>query len=149
MTAYKPITPVVQSTTDRGKVERVKLSGPADGTEETEWIYGAGGYDAVVTANTGTSYGVNMALASTFDLTVTGNVTFTFAGATSGVASSFTLILRRDATGTRTITFPASVKWLGAVPTWGTAASKIAGVASFLSVDGGTTWLGMFAGAEL
>lgn len=38
MVLYKPLTPTVDSATDRGRIERVKASGPADSTEETAWV---------------------------------------------------------------------------------------------------------------
>jgi hypothetical protein len=60
-------------------------------------------------------------------------------------AVSFTLILTADGTA-RTITWPASVKWPGAVaPTLTSTLNKI-DVYTFLSVDNGTTWLGMQSG---
>ena len=45
----------------------------------------------------------------------------------------------------RTLTFPASVKWQGGdIPDMSTASKTY--VLTFMSVDGGTTWLGMFGG---
>lgn len=35
---YKPLTPVVDAAVHRGRMERVKLAGPGDATEETEWV---------------------------------------------------------------------------------------------------------------
>ena len=64
----------------------------------------------------------------------------------SGRCGSITLILTQDATGGRTIAFPASVKWPdGAAPTISTTANK-ENVFVLFTVDGGTTWRGSLAG---
>jgi hypothetical protein len=78
---------------------------------------------------------------------LTGNVTFTFTGATAGKASSLTLILVQDGTGSRLVTWPASVKWDGGAPVLSTGANKV-DIVTFLSVDGGTTWYGMLGGKD-
>jgi hypothetical protein len=62
----------------------------------------------------------------------------------SGSCSSFTLIL--DITGNYSITWPASVKWPNAsAPALTTTAGKV-DVLTFLTTNGGTTWLGFTAG---
>lgn len=48
-------------------------------------------------------------------ITLGHNVTFAFTAPSSGVGS-FTLILTQDGTGTRTVTWPAAVKWPNATP---------------------------------
>ena len=69
----------------------------------------------------------------TFDLTNCPTTTAEF---------SFTLVLYNDATPSRTITWPASVKWPNAVaPTRTTTANK-ADVYTFFTYDAGTTWWG-------
>lgn len=76
-------------------------------------------------------------------VTLTANCTFTFP--TAGAGKSFTLILVQDGTGSRTATWPASVKWAGGTaPTLTTTASK-RDVFSFLCPDG-SSWLGFTAG---
>jgi hypothetical protein len=73
--------------------------------------------------------------------------TFTFTGAVAGSAYSFTLLAVQDATGSRLATWPASVDWPGgAAPTLSTAANA-RDLLTFWTVDGGTTWYGMLAGA--
>lgn len=61
MAPFRPISVAPDSDTDRGKVERIKLTGPGDNTEETEWVAmsaggGGGGSNValldVVTADT-------------------------------------------------------------------------------------------------
>ncbi len=106
-----------------------------------------GGAETVVTANTGTSYQINLASGNVFNLTATGNPTFTFTGATAGKACSFALYLKQDATGSRVATWPGSVKWAGATgPTLSTSANAV-DILVFESIDGGTTWFGSLVGA--
>ena len=85
-----------------------------------------------------------------FDITLTDNCTFTFSNpSASGTACSFTLICRQDGTGSRTVTWPASVDWPSATaPTLSTGASDV-DVFTFLTIDAGTTWLGFTAGLDL
>lgn len=71
---------------------------------------------------------------------LTANATFTITGATTGRASSFTLLL--EAGASYTVAWPGSFKWLGGVPTL-TAKDVITG----FSVDGGTQWIVSYAGS--
>lgn len=80
---------------------------------------------------------------------LTGNVTFTFTGATLGKACSLTLILVQDGTGSRLVTWPASVDWpAAAAPVLSTAINST-DIITLLSVDGGTTWYGFLVGAAM
>jgi len=92
--------------------------------------------------NTGISTTIDLKDANVFTATLTDNCTFTFVtGVTSG-AASFTLILANDATASRTITWPVSVKWSNnVVPTRTTTASKT-DIWSFFTPNNGTTWYG-------
>jgi hypothetical protein len=92
--------------------------------------------EARTTANTGTAYTVGSA--TFYDLTLTGNCGLTFPAAVAG--RQFTLLLTQDATGGRTVTWPASVKWAGEAP----ALSEETDAFSFLS--DGTVWLGFVGG---
>ena len=66
----------------------------------------------------------------------------------SGKAGSFTLILTQDATGGRTITFPAAVKWSGGTaPTLSTTLNK-KNILAFFTIDAGTTWFGSQVGKD-
>lgn len=87
---------------------------------------------------------INLSLANVFTDTPSASRTYSITNAKSGVAHSFTLIITMGAT-VRTLTFPASVKWQGGeIPDMSTANKTY--VLTFMSVDGGTTWLGMFGG---
>jgi hypothetical protein len=79
-------------------------------------------------------------------ITLTGNCTFTLAGATSGRATYLELVLTQDGTGSRTVTWPAAVKWSdGDAPTLSTAAGAIDRVV-LTTYNGGTTWFGDLVG---
>ena len=87
---------------------------------------------------------IDLSLGNVFQHTPSGDITYTITNAVSGQAHSFTLIITMGAT-VQTLTFPASVKWQGEEIPDLTTASKTY-VLTFVSVDGGTTWLGMFGG---
>lgn len=98
--------------------------------------------EGVVTANTGTAYTIASANGTVQILTLTGNCTFTFPTAVSG--QSFTLLLKQDATGSRTATWPAAVKWPGGTaPTITSTASKLD---KYVFTSDGTNWYGSNAG---
>ena len=82
-------------------------------------------------------------------VTLTGNATLTFDNpVATGDSSSFTLIVKQDGTGSRTITWPGSVAWAGATaPTLTTTANRF-DVLAFTTVDGGTRWFGFVAGQD-
>lgn len=103
----------------------------------------AGDYkEGVVTANTGTAYTISLASGTVQILTLTGNCTFTFPTATAG--KSFTLLLRQDGTGGRTVTWPAAVKWPGGTaPTITSTASR---QDKYIFTADGTNWYGSNAG---
>ncbi len=107
-----------------------------------------GGQETVVTNATATgATTLNLANGNVFNLTLTGNVTFTFSGATSGKACAFSVYIKQDGTGSRTVTWP-TVKWAGgSAPTLTTSANAI-DVLVFESLDGGTTWFGSLVGAN-
>lgn len=72
-------------------------------------------------------------------ITLTGNCTFTFPAA--GVGKTFRLALKQDATGSRTVTWPGTVKWPAATaPTLTVTAAKT-DVLEFTCYDG-TNWMG-------
>jgi hypothetical protein len=94
---------------------------------------------------------LDLSSANIFDVSQAVNITsLTFANApATGYGYSFTLIRRKDATATaRTIAWPASVKWPGGVAPILTQTTSAVDVFSFLTVDGGTTWLGYISGLD-
>jgi hypothetical protein len=99
--------------------------------------------EEVATANTSTAYTIDLAGGSVQILTLTGNCTYTFPTPVAG--KSFTLVQKQDATGSRTVTWPASVKWPAATaPTLTSTASK-ADKFVFTAIDS-SSWLGSVAG---
>jgi len=98
--------------------------------------------EETVTANTSTAYTVDLANGSLQILTLTGNCTFTFPTATAG--KGFTMLLKQDGTGSRTVTWPSSVKWpASTAPTITSTASK---GDKFVFVGDGTYWWASSAG---
>ena len=130
----------------------LKLTGDLAGTADAPTVVNMakaslGGQETVFTdtSNTG-AVTLNLSSGNVFNLTLTGNVTFTFSGATSGKACSFTIYLRQDATGSRIVTWPGSVNWSGAAsPALSTAANSV-DIVVFESIDGGTNWFGSLVG---
>lgn len=78
-------------------------------------------------------------------ITLTANCTLTLTGAAAGVVATLELVLTQDATGSRTITWPGSVKWSGGAPVLSTAANSVDRVV-LTSYNGGTTWYGDLIG---
>lgn len=79
-----------------------------------------------------------------YDITLTANCTITLAGSpAAGKVGALVLRLTQDATGSRTVTWPASVRWAGA----GTAPTLSTGSAKYDKIvlqtwDGGVSWDG-------
>lgn len=90
---------------------------------------------------------IDLANGNVVSATLAGNTTFTFTGATASTACSFGLYLTQDATGSRTVTWPASVKWSGGAPTLSTAANAV-DILVFETINGGTTWYGSLVGTN-
>ena len=99
--------------------------------------------EELVSASTSTAYTISLANGSVQYLTLTGNCTYTFP--TPAAGKSFTLVQKQDGTGSRTVTWPASVKWpAGTAPTLTSTASR-ADKFVFTAIDG-SSWLGSVAG---
>lgn len=94
-------------------------------------------------SSSGSSLSISYSTASTWDITLSANCTFSLSGFTSGDPDFLTLIIRQDGTGSRTVTWP-TITWIGTgvAPTLQTAASSVDSVVLF-SVDGGTTVYGI------
>jgi len=102
-----------------------------------------------VIASTAATTAIDFAVGYLHAVTLTSNTTFTFANVTTGVSVSFTMELSQDATGNRVVTWPASVRWPGGVvPSLSLLSSSI-NVLNFYTRDGGATWNGFVAGADM
>ena len=99
--------------------------------------------EEVATANTSTAYTIDLAGGSVQILTLTGNVTYTFPTPVAG--KSFILVQKQDATGSRTVTWPASVDWPSATAPTLTSTALKADKFVFTAIDG-SNWLGSVAG---
>lgn len=94
---------------------------------------------------------VDLANGTTHRLTLTGAVTLAVAGVDPAAnrVSTVTLFLIQDATGGRTVTWPAGTKWAnGVAPTLATAANAVNAV-TLTTLDGGTSWFGFVAGTDM
>jgi hypothetical protein len=66
----------------------------------------------------------------------------------AGRAGSCTLIVRQDATGGRTLAWPASVLWAGGAQPAITIDAGAIDIVALITRDGGTTWYGFLAGKD-
>ncbi len=130
----------------------IKLTGDLSGTADSPTVVNmakaaSGGQETISTNASATgAVTLNLANGNVFNLTLTGDVTFTFSGATSGKACSFAAYIRQDATGGRTITWPASVDWAGGTPPTMSTAANALDIVVFETLDGGTNWYGSLVG---
>ena len=97
--------------------------------------------ETAYTANSSTAITLALTNGTVQIITLTGNATITMPAA--GAGKSFLMLLRQDATGSRTVTW-STVKWAsGTAPTITSTASK-QDIYSFFS--DGTSWYGVTAG---
>jgi len=94
--------------------------------------------------NTGAAATINLVNGNFVTATLTDNCTFTFTSGISTGAITFTLFLTNDATPSRSITWPISVKWpnASASPPPRTTTANRTDVYTFFSFNGGTDWYG-------
>lgn len=125
----------------------VAMLDAANAAAQAALIGAATQYDPLSTvASSGASSSASVASAGVLDITLTGNCSISLSGAVSGQSWGITMILRQDATGSRTVSWPSGTKWAaGAAPTLSTAANSI-DIVSLFSVNGGTTWFGALCG---
>lgn len=94
--------------------------------------------ETLYSANTGTAITVDLANGTVQKLTLTGNATITMPTATAG--KSFVIMLKQDATGSRSVTWSTVVWPAGTAPTITGTANKM-DMYSFFS--DGTSWYGV------
>ena len=97
-----------------------------------------------VDASVSGAHEIDRADGETHDLTLTGNATFTLAGALTSQSTDIRIILRQDGVGSRTVTWP-TISWVnGSAPTLETDPNAVNTI-GLLSVDDGVTWFGYHA----
>lgn len=108
-----------------------------------------GGQEGTASATASTaSVTIDLTNGNVQQLTLATSTTVALTGATSSTACSISLYIIQDATGSRTITWPASVKWPGgAAPVLSTGANKV-DLVVLETLNGGTTWYGSLAGSD-
>jgi hypothetical protein len=110
-------------------------------------VVNGGGETYSDAGNSGAALSINLANGNVQKLTLTANCTLTLTSPATGAMRSVTLLVFQDATGSRTITWPGTVKWgTAGAPTLTTTASKM-DLVSLFTIDGGTNWYGV-AGAQ-
>jgi hypothetical protein len=93
------------------------------------------------TAVTGT-YTLNCVDSNFWDLTLTGNTTISPTGVPPSTRMwAGTIVAKQDATGGRTITWPAGSKYPGGVAPPATTTANAIDVWSLMTYDGGTSWI--------
>ena len=92
---------------------------------------------------------LDMTTANVFEVTLTENVTtLTLSNPpATGKAGSLTLILKQDATGSRTFAWPAAVKSAGGTDPVISSAANAIDIYTLLTTDAGTTWY-VFTGGK-
>lgn len=109
-------------------------------------------YSETVSTNaaSGAAATINIESGNVHQVTLTDDCTFTFSNPpSSGKAGSFTLILKQDATGGRSITWPSSVKWSGSSAPTLTTSSNSVDILTFMTTDAGTIWYGFLGGSAM
>lgn len=105
---------------------------------------------AVTTAPAATTT-INLNLGQTHIVTLNQNTTIALANVVGSAnrAQTLTLVLKQDATGGRTITWPTAVKWPdGASPALSTAANAV-NIVTMFTVDQGTNWYAFLSGRNM
>lgn len=134
-----------------GAVTDLTLAMPVDSEPGTLTVQGpqgaAGDMSLVASGNiTGTVTLTEAMLPSTRLNTLTGNVTFVLPTpvATPSRSGTITLVLTQDATGNRTVTWPASVKWPDGIAQQPAVAANSVSVIHLLWT--GAAWYGLLGG---
>lgn len=103
--------------------------------------------ETVVTANSGTAYTIDLSQGNAFNITLTGNCTFSIINApASGIAGYFTLTLAQDQTGGKVVTWPSAVIWPNNTPPNISLSSYTVSLYKFFTVTGSTYWYGVQTG---
>lgn len=98
--------------------------------------------DKTVNSTTTGATTLDFSTTNVFDLTLTGNTTFTFINPPPSTrVYTATLILKQDATGGRSVTWPASRRYAGGVTPPPTTTANAVDIWTVTTYDGGTTYV--------
>lgn len=129
----------VDNTSDANKPVSTAQQTALDGKVN---VTNGGGETYFDATNSGSAITLNLANGNVQKLTLTANCTISLTNPTTGSYRSMLIYLFQDGTGSRTVTWPASVKWgTAGAPTLSTGAGKMDKIL-LDTVDGGTTWYG-------
>ena len=108
-------------------------------------------YETVnVLGNTSTTITLDLNTATTFSATLNANCTFSFANPPrSGNVGNILLILTNNHVSNTTVTWPNTVIWTGGITPPKTTTNNAVDIWSFFTVNGGNTWIGTLAAADL
>lgn len=106
----------------------------------TTTVDGKAAKSALYSTTNGGSIGLNVASYDTFVITMNANTTFSTTG-TPVNPGTFTLVTKQDATGGRTITWPASFKFNGGIAPPQTTTPGAVDVWSLFTYDSGSTYI--------
>jgi len=141
----KPFVDLATAQTINGsKTFTAPLATPAVSTT------GEGVLETVQTVAGGSAHAIDLSAGTIVSLAMTAaTCTLTFPSVAAGVGVSFTLHLQQDSTGSRTVSWPASVKWAGGVAPALTTAANGLDIFTFYTIDGGASWYGFLAGSDV
>jgi len=90
---------------------------------------------------------LDLELGNVFEVELDQSTTFVFdKPPITGVAGSFTLILKQDVTGGFVTIWPGAVIWSKGIPPVLTTTPSAIDIISFFTIDAGTTWYGFLGG---
>lgn len=118
--------------------------------DDTTKRSGGGKESAFTVTATGAATTVDIANGNCCTLTLQASTTLTLTApvTAAGTVCSLSLYILQDATGSRLVTWPASVKWPSATaPTLSAGANKL-DLVILETRDAGTTWIGSLAGLD-
>lgn len=126
---------------------RLKLG---DGVTPWNALSVANARPATVRANvTGATALAVPPMGGSFADTLTGNTTYSApTGALAGIECAIDLKLTQDNAGSHTVTWFAGITWLQGIPPVIPLGANLSLFVSFVSLDGGATWLGSYASTQ-
>lgn len=103
-----------------------------------------------VRGSVGSTYTVDWSASDIHTITLTANCTLSFSNPpVSGKAQTVTLVVTQGGSGSYTLTYPAAVRWSYAQEPVLTTTVSYRDVISFITYDGGTSYLGAYSMANI